>query len=367
MVDFSNGVKKIMMRLFSLTGAALLTMLAIGSAGAREQDFSDVKKKAREVMPGEKTDEKETAVRDLGASKKTEAIDILLESLTTLDTLIAELEKKREKASKEPDNGGNSNGGQSGGGNQGGGGQGSGGKGKNKGGGNGGSGQGNGGGNGGGGFGPGNNGGGNFGPGNNGGGNFGPGNNWGSRSQNSSEASRLLERIRKEEKVKELIATTLGTMTEENLVRHMSGKLNAQKEPEIRAALSRALITGGAAEGIQAVTERVEKGRETTASVLLAIIDAITPKKSKDFVPLLAKTVQDPVWQIKLASARALGEIEANETLPALIAGMENAEGKVLYEMNEILAKKAGVDMQRSLPNWKGWWETNGKTLFPVQ
>jgi hypothetical protein len=74
-------------------------------------------------------------------------------------------------------------------------------------------------------------------------------------------------------------------------------------------------------------------------------------------VPLVAKLLDSPQWQLRIVSAQTLGAIGSMEGVEPLIARMEKETGRVADDICAALKTISRDDLGRKPENWRKWWD----------
>jgi hypothetical protein len=79
-------------------------------------------------------------------------------------------------------------------------------------------------------------------------------------------------------------------------------------------------------------------------------------------VPLVAKLLDSPQWQLRIAAAQTLGDIGSMEGVEALVTRMEKETGRVADDIYQALKKISRDDLGRKSENWRKWWDKEKAT-----
>ena len=71
---------------------------------------------------------------------------------------------------------------------------------------------------------------------------------------------------------------------------------------------------------------------------------------------VVAKNLDSPQWQIRIAAADGLGELGSMEAVEVLVTRMEKETGRVNDAIYEALKKITRDDLGRKSENWRKWW-----------
>jgi hypothetical protein len=74
-------------------------------------------------------------------------------------------------------------------------------------------------------------------------------------------------------------------------------------------------------------------------------------------VPLVAKLLDSPQWQLRIAAAQTLGSIGSMEGVEPLVARMEKETGRVADDIYAALKTISRDDLGRKPENWRKWWD----------
>jgi hypothetical protein len=77
-------------------------------------------------------------------------------------------------------------------------------------------------------------------------------------------------------------------------------------------------------------------------------------------VPVIAKNLNHPNWQVRVAAAQDLKKIGNYEAVDALVARLQLEAGRVAEEILVTLRWLSGEDLGIKPDNWKKWWEREG-------
>jgi hypothetical protein len=77
-------------------------------------------------------------------------------------------------------------------------------------------------------------------------------------------------------------------------------------------------------------------------------------------VPVIAKNLNHPNWQVRVAAAQDLKKIGNYEAVDALVARLQVEAGRVAEEILATLRWLSGEDLGIKPDNWKKWWEREG-------
>jgi hypothetical protein len=113
----------------------------------------------------------------------------------------------------------------------------------------------------------------------------------------------------------------------------------------------------------QALYEQLLK--ESEPGVKVALLDALRPRAAKDrgFQDLCVELAKAPAWQVRVAALQVLRVAAPKSCVPTLVAAMEGAGGRMVYEINETLKSITSVN-KNDYDGWKAWWEKNGEAFL---
>lgn len=103
--------------------------------------------------------------------------------------------------------------------------------------------------------------------------------------------------------------------------------------------------------------------RSPDDSLRTAAIDAASALGDPRTVPAVAGALQDDVWPVRVAAARALARITSVEGIGPLVAALEKAEGRFLEEVIQALEDLSGRTFHDNFTLWKEWWAKDGPRL----
>jgi len=77
-------------------------------------------------------------------------------------------------------------------------------------------------------------------------------------------------------------------------------------------------------------------------------------------VPVMAKNLNHPNWQVRVAAAQDLKKVGNWEAIDGLVARLQMEAGRVSEEILAALRWISGEDLGPKADNWKKWWEREG-------
>ncbi|MFA4985772.1 MAG: HEAT repeat domain-containing protein [Candidatus Brocadiia bacterium] len=129
--------------------------------------------------------------------------------------------------------------------------------------------------------------------------------------------------------------------------------------------------------GYSAVPRLVEVVLDESNEVKVRIIGILVRIKDERSLPLLRSLLNNPVAQVRCRSAWALGEIPANDNVPALIAALSDEDADMRFYAINSLYRLTGLKFDfeprgaeearaKAIALWAEWWEKN-KATFKVK
>jgi len=80
----------------------------------------------------------------------------------------------------------------------------------------------------------------------------------------------------------------------------------------------------------------------------------------------LVKLLKDKKWEVRLAAAKALGEIPANSrVVDELVSQIQKEQGRLVYEISDVLEKITGANGLEEAQDWKNWWNKKKDSWVP--
>ena len=80
----------------------------------------------------------------------------------------------------------------------------------------------------------------------------------------------------------------------------------------------------------------------------------------------LLKILGDKKWEVRLAAAKALGEMTPSTRLvDALITQVQKEQGRLVYEIGEVLEEMTGATGLEEPEDWKNWWKKKKDSWAP--
>lgn len=100
---------------------------------------------------------------------------------------------------------------------------------------------------------------------------------------------------------------------------------------------------------------------------LRAVMAKVLGEYGDDFsIDGLLKILGDKKWEVRLAVAKALGAMTPSTRLvDALIAQVQKEQGRLVYEMGEVLEKMTGATGLEEPEDWKNWWKKKRDSWAP--
>lgn len=80
----------------------------------------------------------------------------------------------------------------------------------------------------------------------------------------------------------------------------------------------------------------------------------------------LLKILKDKRWEVRLAAAKALGEMPSSRKIvEPLIEQIQKEQGRLVYEMSEVLEELTGATGLEEAQDWKNWWKKKKDSWAP--
>ncbi|HLG41897.1 MAG TPA: HEAT repeat domain-containing protein, partial [Planctomycetota bacterium] len=166
-------------------------------------------------------------------------------------------------------------------------------------------------------------------------------------------------KLRNAAAIRRALVDTLRSMTGAALDR-LQDQLKSSKDWETRAGIATAFEQMSGATGLNALTEAA--AQETEPTVRIAILNALGTKgtKNEGVLSALREGLKEAkVWQVMIAALQSAVRLGAHELLSEIIDAFAGAEGRLVYDFSEGLARLTGVDKGIKADAWRAWFEAN--------
>ena len=176
------------------------------------------------------------------------------------------------------------------------------------------------------------------------------------------EANQVERDIARINEVKTAIIENLGKIRETAGIRKLIRKMKAAKEWTIRAGLAEALGGSDNEQVEPALIAQLKKDKDI--GVRVAILDSLaerTPLSDAALEAIGDVVANGTAWQTRYTAAKAIEKQKAKKAVPHLIAALKTAEGRLKWEINDILKRMTGADKHGDHDAWDGWWRANGE------
>ena len=112
------------------------------------------------------------------------------------------------------------------------------------------------------------------------------------------------------------------------------------------------------------MSEEVHKHKEWR---LRAVMSKVLGYYGDSFaVDGLLKVLRDKRWEVRLAAAKALGELPSSrKVVEALIEQIQKEQGRLVYEMSDVLEDLTGTTGLEEAQDWKNWWNKKKDSWMP--
>jgi len=137
-------------------------------------------------------------------------------------------------------------------------------------------------------------------------------------------------------------------------------RLEAQLEDKNWYARSEAAVACGALKDVKAMAAlRKIAASDPAEKARVGALDALAlfQEDAGAAVPIAAKLLEHPQWQLRIAAAQTLGDIGSMEAVDPLVARMEMETGRVRDDIYEALKKITRDDLGRRPDSWRKWWD----------
>jgi HEAT repeat protein len=183
---------------------------------------------------------------------------------------------------------------------------------------------------------------------------------------------RVLAGLRTPEPVAALFAALEAEKKEERrlgLLRAVAeGGLPGPVDPLLKAAADRSWkLRWRAAACLAQRSEEVAKKALLVAcsdkepAVRSAGLEGLARMRAKEVVEPAIQALADPVWQVRVSAARALGLVRDQRSIAPLIARMELEEGRLLVDYGEALERLTGRLLGPRADLWRQFWDGVGE------
>lgn len=124
------------------------------------------------------------------------------------------------------------------------------------------------------------------------------------------------------------------------------------RSPRLRFHLVRGLADRPGAPAREALEKAVS---DRSGQVAVAALDALS-RRPESIEAVIGGLERDP-WQVRLAAARALEEIDSEAGIEPLLAAMKEADGRLRREINDVLVALTGENKHGDQSLWEAWWQ----------
>jgi len=134
-------------------------------------------------------------------------------------------------------------------------------------------------------------------------------------------------------------------------------QLAQSRNPEVQV---QALMTLEDLDALQHRTLFLSALKSKAWEVRCIAVDILGKSKDAKLVPAIGRMFADPEWRVRAAVTRALGFIEKEEAISALIQGLKlETNNRVKDDLADTLAKLTGKDLGVSGVDWESWWKSH--------
>lgn len=163
------------------------------------------------------------------------------------------------------------------------------------------------------------------------------------------------------EKIRELqgfVVDALAALRSDDALKAVASELGS-KDWTKRAAVAEALGRAGTDAAAQAIVDALAKEPESAAKV--AMVDALAGKPTQAVADAVGAAIaSDPTWQVKLSGVKCLQKLGLKTGVPLMIEALKGADGRLKWEVNDVLKEITGVDKLGDYDAWKAWWAADG-------
>jgi hypothetical protein len=106
------------------------------------------------------------------------------------------------------------------------------------------------------------------------------------------------------------------------------------------------------------------ESKEKDPVVLCEALEALSLRRSAEGFKRILKRLDDPDPAVVAAAVRATARFRAPETIPALVARLAKAEGRVFGDVIEALFAITGKHNPDSAAGWEAWWKKDGQAFL---
>jgi HEAT repeat protein len=106
-----------------------------------------------------------------------------------------------------------------------------------------------------------------------------------------------------------------------------------------------------------------EMVEDASAKVRIGAMDALAvlgTEANDACVPIIAKNLNHPDWQVRIAACQDLRKLGNYLAVDALVARMQVESGRIFEELLRTLRWLTNEDLGEKPDNWKKWWEREG-------
>lgn len=176
------------------------------------------------------------------------------------------------------------------------------------------------------------------------------------------EAQAVEKEIAKVVDVRKAVLENLGKIRDEAGLAELIAKMKKASEWTARAALAGAIGLSPAESAETALIEQL--AAEKDIGVRVAVVDALAERFSLSDAAIAAvagAVKSDKAWQVRYAAAKTIQKHKGKGAVPDLIEALASAEGRLRWEINDVLKSLTGVDKHADPEAWAGWWRNFGE------